>query len=348
MQPGPQFQFVPTWLGMVVILAAGLAFLAFIAVLTAVLAAGKPIVPMQRIKTLAAMLVLIVPALALVAAIGWFWAAPVVTHVEVQTASRRQPQVRAATRKVARGRGGVSTDHPVEATVVSAEAAVEAERAAPADSAFEEAERTAVTAEQESAARVDAIHQTAVVSGVLRVRGTASAPPEWEGKDPVPSNDGVLVALSSQRFATIGEAEEQATALAADYVKKFYHDEYPLRGDWTVPVSVIEQNSLNAMVGEVFEKDFGNGVREKMYRAHVRLDMNSALRKALHATWNEQLVNHRLKELGGGLGLATLLLAICAGYFRLDDWTGGKYRRRLKLAAASLLAAGGLVCLVMA
>jgi hypothetical protein len=189
------------------------------------------------------------------------------------------------------------------------------------------------------------------LSGVLRVRGTASAPPEWAGKDPAPGTDGVLVAISSQRFATIGEAEEQVTALAVDYVRKFYHDEYPLRGDWTVPVSVIEQNGVNTIVGEMFDKDFGNGVTGMMYRAHLRLDMNSALRKALHASWNEQIVSHRLTELGGALGLATFILATFAGYFRLDDWTGGKYRRRLRLAAASLFAAGGLVtsvCLLVA
>jgi len=49
--------------------------------------------------------------------------------------------------------------------------------------------------------------------------------------------------------------------------------------------------------------------------------------KALHASWDEQIVNHRLMELGGVLGLVTLVLATSAGYFRLDDWTGGKYRR---------------------
>ncbi|MGE5194668.1 MAG: hypothetical protein ACM3U2_19420, partial [Deltaproteobacteria bacterium] len=118
----------------------------------------------------------------------------------------------------------------------------------------------------------------------------------------------MLVALSSQRFATIGEAEEQVTAQAVDYLRKFYRDEYPLRGDWTVPVAVIEQNALNSVVGEMFDKDFGNGVTQKMYRAHLRLDVNSALRQAVHASWHDQIVARRLTELGGILGLATLML----------------------------------------
>src|SRR5262249_31756632 len=122
-----------------------------------------------------------------------------------------------------------------------------------------------------------------------------------------------------------------------------YHDAYPLAGDWTVPVALIDQNAVNAIVGEVFDKDFGNGVTGKMYRAHLRLDMNSSLRKALQGSWNNQIVNHRLIELGGILGLATLTLASLAGYYRLDDATHGQYRRRLKLAAAALVSAGGLV-----
>jgi hypothetical protein len=181
------------------------------------------------------------------------------------------------------------------------------------------------------------------LTNVLRVRGTASAPPDWAGKEPVLGKDGVLVALCSQRFATIGEAEEQVTAQAVECVKKFYRDEYPLPGQWTVPVSVIDQTALSSMVGEMYDQDFGNGVTGKMYLAHLRLNLSPALRDALHASWHDQVVAHRLKELGGILGLATLALATCAGYFRLDDLTRGQYRRRLKLAAASLIAAGSLV-----
>jgi hypothetical protein len=359
--PGPQFQVAPTWLGLIVILAAGLAFLAFIAVLTAVLASGKPIVPMQRIKALAAMLALIVPALAVVVLVGWFWAGPSTSHNESRSARRRPAVVHTGSPKNVKS---LSTD---ESGMTKPAIIVEAEES-PRDGNHQAVGKVTpsgfVKTEGQPERQVtvkDADGADVVTSGmsvsaqslteVLRVRGTASAPPDWAGKEPVPGTDGVLVALSSQRFATIAEAEEQVTAMAVDYVEKFYHEEYPLRGDWTVPVSVIKENALNAIVGEMFDKDFGNGVTGMMYRAHLRLDINPALRNALHASWNEQLVSHRLMELGGGLGLATLILATCAGYFRLDDWTGGKYRRRLKIAAASLFAAGSLVtsvCLLMA
>jgi hypothetical protein len=398
MQSGPQFQVAPTWLGLIVILAAGLAFLAFIAVLTAVLAAGKPFVPMQRIKALAAMLVLIVPALAVVGLVGWFWATPATGHREGHSARRDPAEMRAEvgpTRSVARRRPSrttaASADASVEghsATIVrtgsakmpraistnddgSTKSAIIAEaedsssdRNGPAEGTVapsvsgksavqpERADDVAVEITDDDEAPVPKARLSAPpLTGVLRVRGTASAPPEWAETKSVLGDNGVLVALSSGRFATIGEAEEDLTAKAVAHVKDFYKQECPLRGDWTVPVSVIEQNALNAIVGEMFDKDFGNGMTGMMYRAHLRLELNPALRKALHSSWNEQIVGHRLMELGGVLGLATLILATFAGYFRLDDWTGGKYRRRLKLAAASLFAAGSLVtsvCVLLA
>jgi len=152
------------------------------------------------------------------------------------------------------------------------------------------------------------------------------------------------VALSSQRFATLAEAEQQVTSLAASYIKNHYREEYPLSEDWTVPVSLVEKHALREFVGEELEhKDFGT-----MYRAHLRLSLDSNLRRAVHDSWRDQIALHRLGLFGGALGAATLFLATCAGYFKLDDLTGGQYRRRLKLAAAALLAAGGLTIAVLA
>jgi hypothetical protein len=351
----PQFQFAPTWIGMIVAVAAALALLALVAVVTALLSSGKPIIPLQRLKTFAAMLLLIVPALAVVGLIGYFWTGTgsVAVHREVRTAVKPRAKANIAIRKSEPTTSNLPSPQFVEASIMSpvAEAPDEAEDS----SEFECQGPESVVANDPAASgdSVAAFRPVAKLTDVLRVQGTASAPPDWQGKEPVPDSDdsGVLVSLSSQRFATLGEAEGQVTALAVDYVKKFYQKEYPLRDDWTVPVSVIHDNAVNAIVGEVFDKDFGNGVTEKMYRAHLRLNLNQSLRQALHASWNDQLVNHRLWELGGGLALATLVLGTCAGYFRLDDWTDGRYRRRLKLAAGSLLAAGGLVtsvCLLMA
>jgi hypothetical protein len=79
-----------------------------------------------------------------------------------------------------------------------------------------------------------------------------------------------------------------------------------------------------------------------MYRVHLRYDFSPQLQDALSSHWRGRTVEHRIGILGGMLGLVTLMLGTAAGYFRLDDATGGKYRRRLKLAAALVVAAGGL------
>jgi len=208
--PGPQFQFAPTSLGLIVILAAGLAFLAFIAVLTAVLASGKPIVPIQRIKALAAMLILIVPALAVVGVVGWFFAASGTSHTESRFARRRPAVAHTGSSKNVKS---ISTDKNVttgSAIIVEAE---EQPRdgnhqavAKLTPSGFvkfegQPDERVAVKdADGADVSNQECRHPRCRLTDVLRVRGTASAPPDWAGKEPVPGTDGVLVSLSSQRF----------------------------------------------------------------------------------------------------------------------------------------------------
>jgi hypothetical protein len=78
-----------------------------------------------------------------------------------------------------------------------------------------------------------------------------------------------------------------------------------------------------------------------MHRAHLRLELTPRFHTAVEQSWRGQVVEHRLLALGGVFGLVTLALASAAGYFRLDELTGGQYRRRLKLAALALIAAGG-------
>jgi hypothetical protein len=356
----PQFQIAPTWLGLFAMLGIGLAFVAFVVVVSVLLAAGVHVISSRRIKAIGALMLFIIPAIAVVGMIGMKWGAarthtyhyyPSAVQTALETNDPKHDSVPVA--RVETGKM-VKPISKVDEATTKAAVIVEAE-----DTADEPGRRTDRARSQlasvravdgadhkdgfSAASAAQTLISTSPLTGVLRVRGTASAPPDWAGKEPVLGKDGVLVALSSQRFATIGEAEEQVTGQAVECVKKFYRDEYPLPGQWTVPVSVIEQNALNTMVGEMYDQDFGNGVTGKMYRAHLRLSLSPTLRDALHASWHDQVVAHRLLELGSLLGLATLALATCAGYFRLDDLTGGQYRRRLKLAAASLIAAGSLV-----
>jgi hypothetical protein len=363
MQQFPSTPPISIGLSIVGLLAIGLLLLAFVAVVTVVFAARRQIIPFQQIKAVAVTLLFIVPALAVVGLIGYrlesrpypLAASQPMVHDELRSTTRQtssksvQTAVPASLTANAEILSGATAEaeqaalaEVAEATRAVAIPAVEAVRAVDHIPPFAEDSSAAERGTQREAKSL----QCCGLDGVLKVLETHVGAPVWAGKEPIPGDHGILVSLSSQRFATLQEAEQQLTAQAVAYVRQFYRDEYAMSGDWTVPVSIIERNAVHNLVGEEFDKDFGNGIQATMYQAHLQLELNSALRKALHDSWQGQVVSHRLTVLGSMLGLVTLMLATSAGYFRLDDLTGGLYRRRLKVAAASLIAAGSLVALV--
>ncbi len=176
------------------------------------------------------------------------------------------------------------------------------------------------------------------VLGRLRARQTLPQPAEWVGRAPE-IHDGLLIqSLSSQRFATVDAAEQQITAEVVAQVLHDFHATFPYRGPWTVPISMIEEYAARQVVAEVLEKDFGNGAPEKMYRVHVQLGLGPNLREKLSQAWQAQIVESRLLALAKLFGLATLMLATAAVYFRLDAATSGRRRGVLQVAAASVLA----------
>ncbi|HEY2253026.1 MAG TPA: hypothetical protein VGH74_18265, partial [Planctomycetaceae bacterium] len=368
-------------LSLLTILAVGLAGLAFLAVLTVLLTARRSILPMQQIKSVAVTLLWIVPALALVGLIGMRFSAVRVTaehypsvqshdeygsgiYDELRSTIRPADNQARYTQETKKAVSGSTSGHAEGRVTIVARQGTSVKKAistapGPVTEATQIVENPSVetmaqnsvaNSRREARARQQAMNplDSLQTDRVLKVAVTGTCAPDWADKDPQPNDKGILVPLSSQRFATLEEAAQQLTAKAVAYVKEFYQNEYPLAGDWTVPVSILERNAVREVVGEKLDQDFGNGIRGTMYRAHAQLELNSALRQGLHDSWHGQIVSHRLTVLGSMLGLMTLMLATSAGYFRLDDLTGGLYRRRLKFAAASLVAAGSLVALVIA
>lgn len=276
-----------TWtLGVVVLLVAGLALVALVAVISVLLAAERPLVVLQRLKSFAGMLLWIVPALAVVGLVG-------VTEFY-------------------RSRNGETRP----ATVVLVTSAAESPPPAEIEAALPPI--------------------------------TSSGKPDWAGTPPVADGNRLLVPVSSQQWATRDEARQQLTELATKFIKEHYQNECPLPGNWNVPPGLVEEKIARQINMEVIDKDFGNGIRGNMYRAHVRLDLDERLRDMLRASWHDRLVVHRLTWLGSLLGLVTMVFGSAHGYFRLDELTGGRYGRRLKLAAGALIAAGGLTLLIVA
>lgn len=176
----------------------------------------------------------------------------------------------------------------------------------------------------------------------LKVRRISSDDPRWEQETRIVEGRE-LHSLSSQRFATLAEAEEQATGQLLSRIQAHFQNQFPMDVNSARLIEIVNQFAVKDFVGEVIDKyDFGNGITAKMYRTHLRYDFSPQLHDAFSAHWRKSTVEHRIGILGGMLGLVTLMFGTAAGYFRLDDATGGKYRKRLKLAAALVVAAGGL------
>src|SRR5262245_65428103 len=64
-----------TWLGLFAMIAIGLAFVAFVVVMSVLLASGVHVISSRRIKAIGALLLFIVPAIAVVGMIGAKWEA---------------------------------------------------------------------------------------------------------------------------------------------------------------------------------------------------------------------------------------------------------------------------------
>jgi hypothetical protein len=165
------------------------------------------------------------------------------------------------------------------------------------------------------------------------------------------SHDPNQFSLSSERYATLEEAEIHLTDLALGRVRELCAVETPDIAAWLssrfapgpeILIDLINQHGVKELAGEVMDWDFKNGTRGKMYRAHLWFDFSPGLRDALHRRWEADTAERRLILLGSLLGLVTLMLGTAAGYFRLDDATGGAFRGRLKLAALAVVAAGSV------
>ncbi|MGQ0634059.1 MAG: hypothetical protein ACT4QC_05600 [Planctomycetaceae bacterium] len=181
----------------------------------------------------------------------------------------------------------------------------------------------------------------------LKTRQVSSDAPQWadQGKGaPISKRD----VLNSKLYASVEEAEADVTAQAVLRVRDRFREALGATADWVVPVTIVDQFGVKDFVTETVDKDFGEPIgKAKMYRAHVWLDYSERLRDALAAEWRGQLVEQRLIVLTSILGLVTLMLGTAAGYFRLDDLTGGRFRGRLKLAAATVVTSGALVALAV-
>jgi|GEM_PF-3193604 len=165
--------------------------------------------------------------------------------------------------------------------------------------------------------------------------------PSWVHEGLVRESGVTRFVLSSGRFATIEEAEEQLAPVVRKAVLAWFHESNPDYGRWELSDEVLKQHLVHQRYVEKTVHDFGR-VTGEMYRLHLQVALGPALRETLTESWQQQTSVRRLKSLGGLSLFATFILATFAGYFRLDSRLQGRARNRLKVLAAAVILAGGV------
>jgi hypothetical protein len=166
--------------------------------------------------------------------------------------------------------------------------------------------------------------------------------PDWARNPQSVQQNATLLVLNSKQYATPEQAEQEVLQLAAQRFTNYFEQTHPYQGAWTLPAEFLKARAVRHSFVQTIDHDFGR-FTGRMYRAYVQLKLSPEVREQAHGIWREQIVEQRLLLLGRLIGFVTLLLALVAGYFRLDALTKGAYRGRLKLAASAVAVAGGML-----
>lgn len=154
-------------------------------------------------------------------------------------------------------------------------------------------------------------------------------------------SDTKLVTLTGEIGATIDEAVVAGRVAAFERLRADFTAAHPQAATWEPPAS-ITGNAIQHTFVQRLDRKTSTGTPFSVYRAYEQVELSPAVRKKILPLWRDQIVEKRIWALGGLAGLLTLTFGTLAAYFRLDQRTSGLYRRRLKLAAVSVIAAGGM------
>jgi hypothetical protein len=172
---------------------------------------------------------------------------------------------------------------------------------------------------------------------------TGTSLPEWVQDKELNTGNVRLAVVTGEIGATVEEAVANARKAAVDLVRVDFAASFPRVAGWRPPASVVANAAIRqTFVEEVDRKTVSSGTPFRVYRGYNQVELSPSVRNQIYPLWRTEVVDRRIWALGGLAGLLTLTFATLSAYFRLDARTTGLYRRRLKLAAVSVIAAGGL------
>jgi hypothetical protein len=169
-----------------------------------------------------------------------------------------------------------------------------------------------------------------------------SAPPPWINDTlPRESAGRSESTFSSERFATVQEAEAQLLGSLQQAAGRFVAEKYPEAAGWIPPQDLVRQVvNVSERCIEETELTVG-GFTHPMYRVHWRVSMTDDTRQSLVHAWAPVVANRRIILVGVAVGAATGLLAVLNLLLRgLSTAFWQRWTRR-KVATAAVV--GGLL-----
>ena len=176
---------------------------------------------------------------------------------------------------------------------------------------------------------------------------TGTKPPDWTKATDHSMGDTQLVVVIGEIGATVDEAVAAGRTAVVERLRTDFYAVHPQATGWEPPASIAGDAVRRSFVEKVDRKTVSSGTPFSVYRAYEQVELSPSVRKKILPQWRNQIVEKRIWALGGLAGLLTLTFGTLAAYFRLDQRTAGVYRRRLKLAAVSVIAAGGMAAATM-
>lgn len=190
---------------------------------------------------------------------------------------------------------------------------------------------------------VEVIHFDASDSADTTLVTSVGERPAWvDASDINIEGGGQLITVQGKQFAEEPQARRDALDEAVALIRQdFEHTQRAEGSKWNLSPNLVREVAVKDTWVEPILRS--TGVNEfSVYRVYHQVELSPQVREAVYTSWRSQVVESRVWTLGGLLGFLTLLVGTAATYLRIDTLTGGNYRRRLKLASVSLVAAGGL------
>ncbi|WP_165250028.1 hypothetical protein [Paludisphaera soli] len=148
-------------------------------------------------------------------------------------------------------------------------------------------------------------------------------------------HEGTVRQVLGQVSATEERAKADARRQLVEEVRSWLDPQVPM--SWLPPGHLVDDLVVETRVTPE-EKPYGT-----VYTAALDAEFDAARRDRLIAAYQGDVVHERILKLGALFGFLLVCLASTSGYIRADEATKGYYTSRLRLAAAAVVGASGVL-----